>query len=79
MVGEQPADRRQLRRPPPASAGHDRRPDDSLQHRDLLADRGLRVTELGRGGCERSLAGNRPERGEVAQLQPSPEMTIHEG
>ena len=46
--------------------------DDLLERRDLLADGRLRVAEPLGGAAERSLARNRAERGEVAQLDPEP-------
>ena len=62
----------------PASVGADgrparaplqqRHPDDPLERRHLLAQRGLRVAELRRGTREAALAHDRVERREVAEL-----------
>ena len=46
--------------------------DDPLQHRDLLADRRLRVAELARGAAERALLGDRLQGDQVTQLEPEP-------
>ena len=46
--------------------------DPSLEDRDLLADRRLGEPEMGRGRPERALAGDRPQRCEVAQLDAGP-------
>ncbi len=51
--------------------------DDALELRDLLADRRLRVAELAGGGAERAVAGDRLERGEMAQLDSQPRITFH--
>ena len=55
-----------------------RHPDDPLERRHLLAQRGLGVAELGRGARERALADDRVQRGEVAQLDAQqPISTLH--
>ena len=46
--------------------------DDPLERRDLLADGGLRVAELGGGATERASTGHRFEGGEVPDLDPEP-------
>ena len=43
---------------------------DPLERRDLLADRRLRVPELGRGASEGSFVGNCLERSQVPELDP---------
>ena len=53
--------------------------DDPLERRDLLADRRLRVAESFGGAPERALLGDRPQRGEVAQLDAEPTIRFHNG
>ena len=53
-------------------------PDDPLERRDLLAHRGLGVAEAGRGGADAALAGDRLERGQVAELDAEPVIDSHE-
>jgi hypothetical protein len=48
--------------------------DDTLERRDLLADRGLRVPELGGRAVERRLARDCVEREKVAQLDTDPSV-----
>ena len=45
---------------------------DPLERRDLLADRRLRVPELGRGASEGSFVGNCLERSQVPKLDTQP-------
>lgn len=47
-------------------------PDPPLEDRDLLADRRLREAQARRGAPERALAGDRPQRCEVAELDTGP-------
>ena len=44
-----------------------RHPDDPLERRHLLAQRGLRIAELRRGTCEAALPHDRVERGQMTQ------------
>ena len=53
-------------------------PDDPLERRDLLGDRGLRVAELLRGLSERSLVRDRLQRDEVAKIEPEPAISFHD-
>ena len=46
--------------------------DDPLEHRDLLADRRLRVAELLGGAAERALLGDRLQGDQMAELEPEP-------
>jgi hypothetical protein len=52
---------------------------DPLERCDLLADRGLRVSELGRRAPEGSLVGNRLERCQVAKLDAQPSIMSSNG
>jgi hypothetical protein len=70
------AGRGQRDRARPAGALHEPRPDDPLEQRELLADRRLRVAESSRRGAERALAGDRIERGEMANLDAEPTIRI---
>ena len=56
----------------PAGSVEQRRADQPLERRHLLADAGLGVAELPGGGAERSGRDDRPERKEVAQLDALP-------
>ena len=55
-------------RAPPAGAFEELQFRGALEHRDLLADRRLRVPEPAGRGCERAGLDDRLERGEVAKL-----------
>ena len=52
-------------------------PDDPLEGRDLLADRGLGVAEARRGTAERALARNRFESDQMPQLDAQPTIRFH--
>jgi hypothetical protein len=52
--------------------------DDPLEVLDLLADCRLRVPELAGTGAERARARHGFERGEMAELDPEPLITIHD-
>ena len=56
----------------PGRARHERHADDPLERPQLLADRRLRVAEPHGGAAHRTLARDRLERGEVAQIEPGP-------
>jgi hypothetical protein len=67
------ADRRAARAPL-----QQRHPDDPLERGHLLAERRLRVAELGRRARERALADDRVQRREMAQLHAQqPISTLH--
>ena len=75
------------RRSSPASVSETRRgppgpldeplADHALERLDLLADRGLRVSEPLRGAAERALLGHRLERGQMPQFDPEPSIRSH--
>ena len=72
-VGEQLRARLgQLDRARARRAGHERHADDPLERAQLLADGRLRVAEPHGGAAHRSLARDRLERGEVAEIEPGP-------
>ena len=52
-------------------------PDDPLEHRDLLTDRGLGVSEALRGAAEGSLLGDRLQGDQVPQFQTEPGIRRH--
>ena len=56
---------------------HEPLPDDSLQHRDLLADRRLRIAERDRRLAEGSRARDGLERQEMPQFDPEPAIRFH--
>ena len=62
----------QLDRARPGRAGDERHADDPLERLQLLADGRLRVAEPHGGAAHRSLARDRLQRCEVAQVEPGP-------
>ena len=63
-------------RPPPSRALEQLQAGCSLEHRDLLADRGLRVAELRAGAAERAGLHDGLERRQVADLDAHQAMTV---
>jgi hypothetical protein len=69
----------ELDRAPPLRPFDQAMSDPSLEDGDLLADRRLSEAEARRGAAEGALEGDRPQRREVAQLDPGPGTEGAEG